>query len=439
MKSKKTSSAKSSIGKILLPFLVFWIGTATLTYAQRSSLQLEDAYTLANANYPLIKDEPLLQQLTDLNLQILNRKRLPTIDLVGLGQIQSENVQIGTNDPNSPISVDVPLESYRSYLDINYNLFDGGLIDASKKTEASQLRVNQQALKVSLRNLKDQVNSLFLNILLLQQQKNLLAISKEDISTNIALLQAGFDNGTILESELAKLKVRKIELESEEISLQGDIDAFLEVLGKLLGVPVGKDTVLALPASLFQKNMTLSITRPEQTLFDYQTELLETQKGMINADRLPKIALFAQGGVGYPNPLNFADVSTTTYGLGGLRLNWNILDWGIARKEKNKIEVQKQQIEVDRAVFEFDIQQNERESLQKLNAIEAQIEKDEQIVALQSEILKQSAVQLQEGVINSNDYVLQVNAELSARQQLELHLIQKQKIQIEYLTLFGKL
>lgn len=407
--------------------------------AQQPHLTLEEAYQLAETNYPLIKDAPLLENIAEVNMEILNRKRLPTIDLVGFGQVQTENVQIGSTDAGSSLNIDAPLESYRSYLDVNYSLFDGGITRASKKVETSQLKVNQQSLKVSLRTLKEQVNTLFLTILLLKQQKDLMVISLEDIKANLAILQAGYASGTVLESELAKLQVRKIELESEEINLQGDIDAFLAVLSKLLGTALTKDTGLLLPPALFEQETTLNITRPEQTLFDYQNELLEIQKEKIGAGRLPKVSLFAQGGVGYPNPINFADISTSAYALGGLQLNWNIFDWGVAKKEKNKIEIQKQQVEVDRAVFEFDIQKSEQESLQKLKAITAQLEKDREIVALQSEILKQSGVQLQQGIINSNDYIIQVNAELSARQQLELHLIQKQQLQIEYLTLFGKL
>jgi len=418
--------------------LVVLLLTSAFIWSQREILSLEEAYVTVENNYPLIKDSRLIEKISETNLTLLKKKRLPTVNLVGTAQIQSENVGIGSNDPSSPINIDVPLESYRGYLDLNYDLFDGGLTKANKEAEKLQLEVNQQALRVSLRTLKDQVNVLFLNILLLKQQKNLLIISKEDIISNIQLLQAGFDNGTVLESELAKLKVRKIELESEEIDVEGNIAANLEVFSKLLGVSLTKTTQLVLPNSLFDE-ANISISRPELQLFDYQSDFLEAQKAKINAGRLPKLSLFAQGGVGYPNPLNFADVSTSTYALGGLRLNWNLFDWGIAKKEKSKINLQKEQLVVDQEVFEFDITKQEDDFMQRLKSLDLQIKKDEEIVALRSEIQKQSSVQLQEGVINSSDYLIQVNAELSAKQQLELHYIQKQKLQIEYLTLFGKL
>lgn len=418
--------------------VVFIITGLVYVNGQQSILNLEEAYNLAETNYPLIEDAPLLESISETNIQILNRQRLPKLSLVGVGQLQSENLQIGGADPNSPINIDVPLESYRGYLDLDYALFDGGMTKASKQSEKLQLQVNRQALKVDLRNLKDQVNTLFLNVLLLRRQKDLLRLSMENMLSNIDMMQAGFDNGTVLESELSKLKVRKIELESEEINLQGNIDASLEVLSKLLGTPLTNETQLQLPGALFD-NKYLNITRPEQQFFDYQSNFLEAQKEKINATRMPRLSFFAQGGFGYPNPLNFSDINTSTYGLGGLRLNWNVFDWGVAKKEKEKIELRKEQIAIDREVFEFNINQQQENFRKKLGAIDRQIKKDEEIVGLQSEILKQSEVQLQEGVINSNDYLIQVNAELSARQQMELHLVQKQKLQIEYLTLFGKL
>lgn len=421
--------------KVLLFVLLI---SPIIGWSQQEALTLNEAYKLAESNYPLIKDQALLESISEYNLELINRKRLPTINLVGLGQLQSDNLQIGEEGSNSPINIDVPLESYRGYLDLDFNVFDGGMTNADRAIEKSQLKVNQQALKVNLRNLKDRVNVLFLNILLQKQQQSLIKTSIENIEVNIEMMQSGFDNGTVLESELSKLKVRKIELESEEINLEGNIKATTALLTELLGTPLTSETKLLLPDTVMQQS-NLDISRPEEQLFEFQTNLLEAQKGKINASRLPKLSLFAQGGIGYPNPLNFADISNSTYALGGIRLNWNVFDWGIAKKEKEKIEIIKEQIAVDREIFEFNINQQQDNFLEKIEALNLQIEKDKAIVKLQSEILEQSSVQLQEGVINSNEYLIQVNNELSARQQMQLHLVRKQKLQIEYLTLYGKL
>ncbi|MEM1134658.1 MAG: TolC family protein [Bacteroidota bacterium] len=399
-------------------------------------LELINAYNLAEKNYPLIVNDQLLQSVTALNLEIIAKERLPSITGNFEGRIQSDNVSIGTGDPNSPLNLEVPLESHNAYVDINFNLYDGGVTAAEKRIEQANLKVNQQQLKVNLRAIKDRINVLFFSIMLSRQQKVLLKTSIEDIEANIQTLQAGYDNGTVLESELSKLKVRKLELQSDELRLDGDIKAYFSVLEHLVGTPLNTNTELTLPP--FSESMIDgNISRPEQDLYDFEKELLTSQVGIINASRNPKISIFAQGGFGYPNPLNFSDIATSTFALGGVRINWKIIDWNKANKEREKLDILLQQIQVKKQTFEFDIASREDEYRQKIAALIQQLENDRKIVTLQQDILKQTETQLNNGIINSNDYLIQVNAELSARLQLELHTVQLQQLQIDYLTLFG--
>ncbi|MEL6918690.1 MAG: TolC family protein, partial [Bacteroidota bacterium] len=357
------------------------------------------------------------------------RERLPTLSANGEGTVQSDNIGFG--------DIEVPLENFSTYLDIDYDLFDGGLIRAKKQIEKATLKVNQQHLKVSLRTLKNRINTQYFAIKLARQQKALLKTSIDDIETNIQVRQAGYENGSVLESEVSKLKVRKLELLSESSRLEGDIKAYFSVLGQLIGTPLSTDTVLELP--IFIADINDSITRPEQELYKLQKDLQNAQESIINAGRMPKVSVFAQGGLGYPNPLNFSDINTATYALTGVRLKWDILDWGIAKKEREKLQVEIQQTEVDKRTFEFDIAIRKDEFREKMKALREQIENDQRIVGLQGEILQQIGVQLANGVINSSEYLEQVNAELAARQEMELHMVELQQLHIDYLTLFGKL
>ncbi|MDO5970141.1 TolC family protein [Flavivirga aquimarina] len=399
-------------------------------------ITLKEAYVKVEANYPLLLNKGLLNEASKTNIDIIKKGKLPTISLNGTGQLQSENLNFGM--AGGPVNIDLPLESYKGHVDVNYNIYDGGLTKARQHIEVASLEVHQQELNVSLRNLKDRVNALFFVIKLSRQHQSLLHTSIHDISTNIESLQVGFDNGTVLESELSKLKVRKLELESEDGRLTGDIKAYLGVLNTLLGTNLSEDTILQIPEMVLMDNLP-NISRPEQVYYDSKKKLLQAQGKTINANRKPKVSLFAQGGVGYPNPVNFSDVSNATYALGGVRLNWNILDWGKAKKEREKIDIQVKQVQVNKETFEFNIVSQQKEYQEKIVALEEQVKKDNQIAALQKDILAQIQVQLQEGVIKANDYLIQINAELSARQQLKLHQIQIQQLQVNYLTLFGKL
>ncbi|MEI6864689.1 TolC family protein [Flavicella sp.] len=422
--------------KIVIFCSLSLIFSIKITAQNTSILTLEDAYTKAEANYPLLLKEGLLNEVSELNSAIIKKGKLPTITLNGVGQIQSENLSIGT--AGTPVNIDLPLGTYKGYIDANYNLYNGGLTKAQQQIEVAFLKMNQQKLKVSLRTLKDRVNTLFFAIKLSRQQQLLLNTSIQDINTNIEYMQVGYDNGTVLESELSKLKVRKLELQSEDIRFTGNIKAYFGVLNMLLDTTYPEVTELQLP-EMGLMDYNPNISRPEQDFYDSQKDFLQAKESTINAGRKPKISLFAQGGIGYPNPVNFSDVSNATYALGGLRINWNILDWGIVEKEREKIKIQVQQTQVDKETFEFNIASQQKEFTEKITALQLQINNDTKIVALQKDILSQTQVQLQEGVINTNDYLIQVNAELSARQQLELHQVQVQQLRVNYLTLYGKL
>jgi outer membrane protein TolC len=300
--------------------------------------------------------------------------------------------------------------------------------------------VNQKSLEVNLRSLKDRVNQLFFNVLLARQQQSLLQTSIEDIKTNIAILQAGYENGTILESEVSKLRVRSLELESEDARLTGNVKAYISVLSELLKVEIPHDAALTLPeVATAITSRKQGIVRPELELYEQNSLLINAQEGMVDAVRAPKVSLYAQGGLGYPNPLNFADINSSTYALGGVRMGWNITDWNKSKREKEKLRVQEAQNQLSKETFIHDISSRNGEFQEKIDALDMQLENDLKIVELQKEILDQTEVQLSNGVINTNDYLLQVNAELSARQQYELHTVQLKQLQINYLTLMGLL
>ena len=401
-------------------------------------LDLKEVYRLAKLNYPLSEDRLLMEEVSEVNLVLLSKNRLPVLSFNAEGRLQSDNVQIGSGDPAFPINVDVPLESYRAYLGLNLDIYDGGLTSAQKEIEKANEAVNQEALKVKLRSLKDRINLVFFNIELARKQRDILGTSLLDIETTIISSESKVKNGILLSSEVNKLKVRRLELLSDQGRLEGDIQAFVSVLEKLIGSSVSEEVKLNFP-SIFVLPSGIDITRPEQDLYEAQKDVLKAQKSMTKAGQRPKLSLFGEGGLGYPNPLNFTDVESSFYGVAGLKLSWRFLDWGKAKKENQKIDLQIKRSEVDRLTFEFDIVSRKQEFVRRIYALEKQIQNDQEIVVLQSQILDQITTQINNGVISSNDYLQQVNAELRAKQQLKLHETQLIQLKIEYLTLFGNL
>jgi len=415
---------------------IVFIGVLSLNAqdTKPNSITLLQAYGYAQENYPLIKDSKLIDDIETLNLALIKKTGLPRVSLNGVGQIQTENTELtlGTTTLNAP------LETYNAYLSAEYDIYDGGKKKADSEIQIASSTVERNSLDVQLRNTKDRVNALLFAISLSRKQKLILETSKADLEVNITTLETGYNNGTVLESEVSKLKVRQLELTSDLIKLKGDINAYFAMFQQLTGKALSDDVQFEIPVLSTTYDLG-EITRPEQELFKSQKSLFAAQEASIAASLKPKVSLFAQGGIGNPNPLNFSDFEDSPYALGGLKLNWNFLDFGKGKKQKELLKVQQYQIDVDQEVFLFDVQSSAKEYQEKIKALEEQIVNDRSIVSLQKDILKQSKVQLDNGVISSSEYVTQVNSSINAEQNLEFNRTQLQQYIIEYLTLIGKL
>ncbi len=422
-----------TIMKKLNFFITFLLFVSSHSQLTSRNIALEELYLAANTHYPLIKDAALIDNIEAVNLAVIKRDALPKVSLEGRGQVQSENISL----PLGNTVLEAPLETWSTSVNIDYTLYNGGLTRAKKGIETASANVNRNALAVQLRTLKDQINTLIFAISLSRKQKQILENSRNDLMTNIKTLQSAYDNGIALESEVATLKVRELELTSDIVAVAADIDTYFILLEQLTGKTLPKDVQFEVPNSNVLDNR--DIQRPENALFDSQKSFYAAQEASIAANTLPKISVFAQGGIGDPNPLNFSDFSTTTFALGGIRLNWNFLDFGKGKKEKQRLKVQSEQIEVDKEVFLFDITSKSQEFQEKIRAAQLQIANKTNILALQKSILSQTKVQLDNGVIKANDYVTQLNATLNAEQELEFNKTQLQQLQIEYLTLLGQL
>lgn len=232
------------------------------------------------------------------------------------------------------------------------------------------------------------------------------------------------------------MEVKILELQAQQENVAYQIQGFLATLEAYIGQSLAEDVQLVFP-SFPSSTILPAIQRPEQQLFQLQSKQLLANADLIEVRQKPQLSAFAQAGIGYPNPLNLFDNSVAPYGLIGLQFNWKITDWKRDQMDKTILSLQAQKIQNAQATFEFNLQKQEAAYRATLDRLEAQLAKDDQIAKLQADILKQLAVQLEEGIITASDYIIQVNAELRARQNMVIHQAEILKNQIEFLNSRG--
>lgn len=394
----------------------------------RAELSLREAYSLLEEQYPALRKGALLSQKEALALENLEKDCLPGIYFRTDGRLQSQNIQLESSNPDFPIRIDQPLVNVKSYLEAEYTLLDGGLIEGRQAQEKARIRLEEQRQEVDKFSLRRRINGLFLELRQLRAREELFTFFLNDLGQKIEVMQAGVREGIVLESELRKLEVRRLEILSQQSDNQFRQQGAVRSLASLTGVELAQDIQLSFPA-LGAPETLPAINRPETLLFQRQKELLQTQSDLLEVYNRPRLMAFAQAGVGYPNPLNLLDNGVAPYGLIGLGFSWKLADWNQTHTRREQLSIQAREVALAEETFLFNLEQQNARYFAELERIREKMRRQEEIIELQEEIRIQLSAQLEEGVLPATDYISQINTLLAARQQqviLETQLLQIQ-------------
>lgn len=386
---------------------------------QAQSLTIETCYVLAAENYPLVKQRELLTKSTEYTLQNLSKGYLPQLIVAGQATYQSEVTQVPISLPGMNIPT-LSKDQYKFYGEVNQTLFDGGVIKQQKLAQQSNLEVEQQKLEVELYKIKERVNQLFFGILLVDEQIRQTELLKQDINLGLKKTEAAIANGTAFKSSADVLKAEVLNADQRTTELKAARTAYAEMLGLFINQPLDATVTLEKPKALV---VSPEINRPEITLYQSQNKTIDAQYKMLTARNLPKLNLFVQGGYGRP-ALNMLSNDFEAYYIGGVRLNWSLSGLYTLRKDKALLDLNRKTIAVQKETFLFNTNYTLRQQSAEVNKYSELLTSDNDIIALRASVKQTASVQLENGVITSNDYLREVNAEDKARQNKIVHEIQ---------------
>ena len=398
---------------ILLAFLLH------LSLNAQETVTLEEIQLLAKEHYPLIKRNGLIEKTKAYTLENIAKEWLPQINVVGQATYQNEVTQLPFALPNSSVE---PLskDQYKVYADIQQTVYDGGMISNQKKLAKIQSETEIQKNEVELDKLEERINQIYFGILQSQEQMQQSEITKNDMENGLKKANAQLQYGTILRSQVDVLKAQLIGLEQRQIEIQSLRKNLIETLSLFTKKDFSENTVFETPEKLL---LTGENNRAELKLFTLQQQILETQKSLVESKNLPKLGAFFQSGYGKPG-FNMLRNEFDVFYISGLRLQIPISGYYTKKNDLALLNTQQQDLEIQKENFLFNqnfstIRNNEElEKLQKL------IQKDEELIVLRQSIKKASLAQLENGVINTSDYLREVNAEEQARIQKMTHEIQ---------------
>ena len=401
--------------------LIMSLITMLSAYAQDNVLTISESYALARRNYPLIRQLALIGKAENFSVDNASKGYLPQISILAQATYQSAVTEF-----KLPIALpgaefpSISKDQYKAYGEVNQTIYDGGAVRTQIASHKQQAIVEAQKVEVELHRLNERVNQIFFGVLMLDEQLKQNALLRTDIELGIKKIEAFIDNGTAFKSNGNTLKAELLKTGQRDTELAANRKAYLDMLGLLIGRDLAETTILEKPQHI---ELASEMTRPELKLYDYQRQNLDIQDQLIKVKNRPKLNFFFQGGYGRP-ALNILNNGFDPYYITGVRLNWSLSGLYTAKSDRALIENNRESIRLQQAVFEYNTNLSLKQQNADLIKLKKLLESDNEIIALRESVKTTAAAQLENGVINTNDYLREVNAEDQARLNRILHEIQ---------------
>ena len=411
---------------------LFLLLISSITSAQEI-LTLEECYDLAEKNYPLASQLSLLEEKNARELDVIGKDYLPKIDLNAKVTYQSDVIKIPVALPGQSIE-SIDKDQYRATLDVEQLIFNGGKTTARKDLKKVELLSQKQEVKVNLYQIKKRINQYYFGVLQLRKQIALLNSKKEALAERIQELKSQVKYGAALPASENILKAEMLKIQQQQDEVESQLQTFLKSLSAFIAKPVDTSTTLELPEQ--ERSAVTDGGRPETVFYNLKQEELDQHQSLLSKSLYPNIYGFAQGGYGKPG-YNMLDNSFQDFYMVGVKLNWNIFDWGKVQEQKKSLEISKDLIESERETFNFNNRVELEEAQMKINKIQKVLERDREIIDLREGIVETTKSQLTHGVITTSEFLTEFNNLYEAKIDQQLHEIDLELAKADYKVIKG--
>jgi outer membrane protein TolC len=149
---------------------------------------LDSCQALARKNHPLLRQLGLIDQLSQSRQENIRVSNLPQFDFTARASWQSDVTKINFSIPGFTGPEPLSKDQYKAYVDIKQKLFDGGVAKKRQELEEADRQVSQMQTETELYKIKETVNTLFFNMLVIQENKRIVALKKETLDARIKIV-----------------------------------------------------------------------------------------------------------------------------------------------------------------------------------------------------------------------------------------------------------
>jgi len=422
----------------MLVAVVFTILFGSLQPTPPDSLSLEYCYSQIESEYPLARQIDLQQQITDLNKRIANTASYPQLNFGVSASYQSEvaELQFPSNMPFS--GPDLSKDQYKATMEVSQSIYNGGAVGIKKKLKDIEGQAQQKSTQIQLHKIKEQVNEVYFGILLAQQQLQIVGTMLESLRAQLKSVHSKVKNGVLLADQQHILEAELVKAQQDSAEINSNIQSGYEVLGELIDEQVSSGTSLALPDYQVPADQQDSLVqlRPEFSLYKTNRRALDYQKELAQTNKWPSLSAFGTAAYGRPG-FNVFENDLHPYYIVGLQVKWNL--WGAknAAIQQKVFSMQQKNIQQEERAFERQLRASLIKIRQRMESLQDQITRDQQIIDLRQKVVKSVSSQMKNGAATATEYITELNKATQARLSMQMHKTELIRAKVDYHTTLG--
>ncbi len=394
---------------------------------QLAAISLEECYTLARSNYPLVRQYELTEAMSRYSFENAAMGYVPQISVGAQATLQSDVTEFPEAFNNLLALAGVDMkglshDQYKVQLDISQTIWDGGYSKAQREAVKAQAEVSRLTLDKDIDALKTRINQMYFGILVMEENIRTSLYMDTLMTANLEIVESAVRNGTALASDTDNIRVELLSLRQQRRQLESAVRTYKDMLAIMIGRRIEDGEVFDKPEVVLVD--TSLNKRTELLLFDARIREIELQKKMLDVAVMPKFAFFAQGWYGKPGLNIFDDMvydRMSWNGIAGITFKWNISGFYTRKNDLRSIDLSQRSVELQRDAFKWnsDLQQTQiQNEIDRMYEMKAS---DDEIVRLRESVRKVSESKYRNGIITVNDLLRDIMNENKAKVERSRH------------------
>lgn len=381
-----------------------------------AGLTLTECREAARQNYPAIRQYRLTEQSRDYTLSNAMKGWLPQIKVTAAAAAFTDIVDVPAQA--AAVTGTIGNTFYGAALQVTQPLYDGGAISAKRNAARLESEASMRQLDVNLYSIRERTDQLFFGVLLIDEKISHNRLLQHDLGITLATVGSLVRNGMASQSDVDAVSVELLKARQQACALQEQRKAYVLMLATFTGMQLNDSVSLDRPAPP-ETGLTAN-NRPELLLFQAQSQLNDSRRKVLDSRLRPQLGLF--GVAAYHNKpfgmMNGANLAA------GISLSWNIGALYTRRNDLRDIELQRQNIDVQRATFLLNTELKSQQSDGAINGLRSQIALDDDIISLRKNINSTIEKKVNNGTETVSELLRTVNAVVEACQTKATHQLQ---------------